>query len=150
MPQSLSFILIHINFSTKGRLPNLDAAIRPALYAYLATVIRHAGCECFRVGGVADHVHFAVRFTRTDNIANLVGKLKSASTRWLKLQAPALADFAWQRGYAAFSLGSSEAARLIHYIDNQETHHETRTFKDEYRTFLTKYDVAFDERYVWD
>lgn len=150
MPQSLSFILIHIIFSTKGRLPIIDAAIRPALYAYLSTVSRDVGCECFRVGGVADHVHLAVRISRTVTAAKLVEKLKSASTPWLKRQGPAFADFAWQHGYGAFSLGLSEASKLIRYIDNQEAHHESRTFQDEYRIILTKYEVSVDERYVWD
>jgi putative transposase len=69
MPQSLSFILIHIIFSTKDRAPLLDPAIHPDLHAYLATVARDADCECYRVGGVADHVHLAIRLSRTLTIA---------------------------------------------------------------------------------
>jgi len=150
MPQSLSYLLTHIVFSTKDRAPVLDATVRPALHAYLATVARNVDCECFRVGGVADHVHLAVRLSRTTTMAQLVEELKTSSSKWLKTQSPALSAFTWQRGYGAFSVGPSDLDALLHYIDNQEEHHRTRTFQYEYRAFLTKYGIAYDERYVWD
>jgi REP element-mobilizing transposase RayT len=150
MPQSLSYLLTHIVFSTKDRAPVLDATVRPALHAYLATVARNVECECFRVGGVADHVHLAVRLSRTTTMAQLIEKLKTSSSKWLKTQSPALATFAWQRGYGAFSVGPSDLNALLHYIDTQEGHHKTRTFQDEYRAFLSKYGMEYDERYVWD
>jgi REP element-mobilizing transposase RayT len=150
MPQSLALVIVHLVFSTKDRQPLLGASIRPALHAYLATVARNAGCECFRVGGVADHVHLAIRFSRTLTIADLVEELKTSSSKWLKAQSSELASFTWQRGYGAFSVGPSDLDALRAYIDNQEEHHRTRTFQDEYRAFLTKYGIEFDERYVWD
>lgn len=150
MPQSLSYLLTHIVFSTKDSAAVLDATVLPALYAYLATVARNADCECFRVGGVADHVHLAVRLSRTITMAQFIEELKTASSKWLKTQSPALAAFAWQRGYGGFSVGPSDLNALLHYIDTQEEHHKTRTFQDEYRAFLTKYGIEYDERYVWD
>ena len=150
MPQSLSYLLTHIVFSTKDRNPVLDATVRPALNAYLATVARNVDCECFRVGGVADHVHLAVRLSRTITMAQLIEELKTASSKWLKTQSPALATFSWQRGYGAFSVRPADLNALLHYIDTQEEHHKTRTFQDEYRAFLKKYGIDFDERYVWD
>jgi putative transposase len=150
MPQSLSYLLTHIVFSTKDRAPVLDVAVRPALHAYLATVARNVDCECFRVGGVADHVHLAVRLSRTITMAQLIEELKTSSSKWLKTQSPALAAFAWQRGYGAFSVGPSDLNALLHYIDTQEEHHKTRSFQDEYRAFLKKYGIEYDERYVWD
>jgi REP element-mobilizing transposase RayT len=150
MPQSLSFLLTHIVFSTKDRAPVLDAAVRPTLYAYLATVARNADCECFRAGGAADHVHIAIRLARTVTMAHLVEELKTSSSKWLKTQSPALPGFAWQRGYGAFSVGPTDQDSLIKYIDHQEKHHQARTFQEEYRTFLKKYGIEYDERYVWD
>jgi len=150
MPQSLSFLLVHLVFSTKDRASVLDAEVRPKLHAYLATVARNADCECFRVGGVADHVHLAIRLARTVAAANLIEELKTSSSKWLKAQSPALAAFAWQRGYGAFSVGPSDLDALLQYLDNQEEHHRTRTFQEEYRAFLKKYGIVFDERYVWD
>jgi REP element-mobilizing transposase RayT len=131
MPQSFALIIVHLVFSTKDRTPILKSAIRTALHAYLATVARNAGCECFRVGGVADHVHLAVGLSRTTTTAKLVEELKTSSSKWLKTQSPTFAAFAWQRGYAAFSVGPSDLAALRHYIDTQEEHHHEHTFEEE-------------------
>jgi len=150
MPQSLDNVLLHLVFSTKDRLPCLGDSIRATLHAYLSTVARNAGCECPRVGGVADHVHLAIRFSRTITIAALVEELKTSSSKWLKTQSPELSGFAWQRGYGVFSVGPSDLDALLTYIDNQKEHHRTRTFQDEYRAFLNKYAVNYDEQYVWD
>jgi REP element-mobilizing transposase RayT len=148
MSQSLSLLLVHLVFSTKDRANALTPEI--GIHAYLATVARGTGCECFRVGGVADHVHLAIGLSRTVAVANLVEELKTSSSKWLKVQSPALAKFAWQRGYASFSVGPSDLQALLKYIDGQEQHHRKVSFEDEYRAFLKKYGVAFDERYMWD
>jgi REP element-mobilizing transposase RayT len=150
MPQSLSFVLVHVIFSTKDRAPLLAPAVCADLYAYLATVVRNADCECFRVGGVANHVHIALRLSRTAAVANLVRDLKTSSSQWLKTQSPTLEHFAWQKGYGAFSVSPSDVEPLRNYIDTQEEHHRKRTYQEEYRAFLVKYNVDFDERYVWD
>lgn len=128
----------------------LKATIRPALHAYLATVARNVNCECYRVGGMADHVHLAVRFSRTITVANLIEKLKTSSSKWLKTQSADLAGFSWQNGYGIFSVGPSNLDDLRRYIDNQEEHHRVHTFQEEYRNFLTKYKIEYEERYVWD
>ena len=150
MPQSLANVIVHLVFSTKDRCACLGPSIRPALHAYLATVVRNAGCECSRVGGVADHVHLAIRLSRTLTIAALVEELKTSSSKWLKTQSPELGGFTWQRGYGVFSVGPADLDALLAYIDNQEEHHRTKTFQDEYRVFLTRYGITYDERYVWD
>src|SRR3954464_13850846 len=145
MPQSLSLVIVHIIFSTKDRQPFIHPDVRPKLHAYLATVGREAGSEAYRVGGVADHVHLAIRLSRTITIARLVETLKTSSSKWLKTESPGLAKFSWQRGYACFSVGPSDLDSLRAYIDSQEEHHKTRTFQDEVRMFLKKYNVEFDE-----
>ncbi len=150
MPQSLSLVIIHVIFSTKDRFPFIEPDVRPALHSYLATVARNAGCEAYRIGGVADHVHSAIRLSRTVTSADLVETLKTSSSKWMKTQFADLADFSWQRGYGCFSVGPSDLEALRAYIDNQEEHHRTRTFQDEFRMFLNKYGVNYDEAYVWD
>jgi len=150
MPQSLSLVVVHVIFSTKDRFPCLGGSVRPDLHAYLATVARNSGCECYRVGGVADHVHLAIRLSRTLSIAQLVETLKTSSSKWLKSQAAQLGSFSWQRGYGCFSVGPTDVEALCRYIDGQEEHHRTRTFQEEFRAFLLKYGVDFDEAYVWD
>lgn len=94
MPQSLSLVIVHVVFSTKERRPFLDLDTRPKLHAYLATVARNVGCEAFRVGGVADHVHLAIRLSRTITIADLIETLKTSSSKWVKTQSADLATFA--------------------------------------------------------
>jgi REP element-mobilizing transposase RayT len=150
MPQSLSLIIVHVVFSTKERRPFIEPDMRPKLHAYLATVARNAGCEAYRVGGVADHVHLAIRLSRTITIADLVETLKTASSKWVKPLSSGLAGFAWQRGYGCFSVGPSDLDALRAYIDGQEGHHKTRSFQDEFRMFLKKYGVEYEEPYVWD
>jgi len=150
MPQSLSHVIIHLVWSTKHRERNLTPEVRPALHAYLATVARNMDCPCYRVNGVEDHFHLAVRLSRTVAQAALVEELKTSSSKWLKTQAPHLVEFTWQRGYAAFSVYYKEVERLLAYIDGQEEHHRKVGFQDEYRTLLKEHDIEFDERYVWD
>jgi len=150
MPQSLSLVIVHLVFSTKDRQPFIGLSVRDELHAYLAEVARNTGCECFRVGGMADHVHFAIRLSRTITVAQLVESLKTPSSKWMKGQSPELCAFAWQRGYGAFSVAPGDQQVLLDYIDHQEEHHRTRTFQDEFRAFLDKYNIQYDERYVWD
>jgi putative transposase len=150
MPQSLSQVIVHAVFSTKHHEPWLFPEIRPRIHAYLAAVARDLGCEAFRVGGTGDHVHLALSLARTVTQAELIEKLKTSSSHWLKQQDARLAGFYWQRGYGVFSVGRSGLDDLIRYIDGQEEHHRSRTFQDEYREFLRRYEIEFDERYVWD
>lgn len=150
MPQSLGHVVLHIVFSTKDRRPYLGDGIRQSLHAYLAATVRDAGCECYRIGGVEDHVHLAIRLSRTISIASLVEDIKTTSSRWLKVHSPDLDDFAWQRGYGAFSVSLRELDTLVAYIDRQAEHHRMRGFQDEYRTLLEGSGVEYDERYVWD
>ncbi|MET0253272.1 MAG: IS200/IS605 family transposase [Terrimicrobiaceae bacterium] len=150
MPQSLSKVIIHIIFSTKDRYPLLDTNIRPRMHAYLATICRDAGAETFRVGGVADHVHLITTLPRTLSQADMLEGLKKKSSKWIKGLAPDYRHFYWQRGYGAFSVSRSQLDALLEYVETQEEHHRSRTFQEEYREFLHKYGVEYDERYVWD
>lgn len=150
MPQSLANVIVHLVFSTKDRLPLIGPAHRSNLHAYVAALVRSAGCGCPRVGGTADHVHIAIRLSRTIAIAELVERVKTASSKWLKTQAPEFAAFAWQRGYGVFSLGPADLPALLSYIDDQQRHHRARTFQEEYLAILKSHGVDFDERYVWD
>ena len=148
MPQTLSLNLVHIIFSTKGRISLIHDDVAPSLHAYLAGVARELGCDCFRVGGVADHVHLALRLPTTKAAADIVSRLKTSSSAWMKEQG--IAKFGWQRGYGLFSVGPTDLDALVQYIDNQKAHHTRKSFQDEMRAFLTKYGVSFDEKYVWN
>jgi REP element-mobilizing transposase RayT len=150
MPQSLALVIVHIIFSTRDRNPVLEHPIRHDLHAYLAARARIAGCECYCVGGVADHVHLAVRLSRTVTVAKLVEDLKTATLKWLKTQSPKLKTFSWQSGYGAFSVGPSDLPALRKYSEAQEAHHARHAFQEEFLALLKKYGVECDERYLWD
>jgi REP element-mobilizing transposase RayT len=151
MPQSLSAVYLHLVFSTKERRPFLrDKAVRDALHAYLGGVSKTLDCPPLIVGGVEDHVHLLCRFTRTITQAEWVKELKRISNGWLKEHGRDYADFAWQGGYADFSVSQSNLEQVKQYIASQEEHHRKTTFQDELRTLLRKHEIEFDERYVWD
>lgn len=151
MPQSLSHVIIHVVFSTKHRTPWLKKPLRERLHAYMATTVRELeGCECYRVNGVEDHVHLAIRLSRTITIAKVVEKVKTSSSKWIKSQDPELRAFAWQGGYFASSVYYMEVENLLAYIDRQEEHHRRVVFQEEYRVLLVQNGIEFDERYVWD
>ena len=148
MPQTLSFNLVHIIFSTRHRAPLIHEDIITALHAYIAGTARKLDCECFRVGGVADHVHLAVRLATTRTASKFVSEVKTGSSLWMKRQG--VPKFAWQRGYGLSSVGPADIGALVRYIDGQATHHRKRSFQDEMRALFDKYHIAFDERYFWD
>jgi len=153
MPQSLNKVILHMVFSTKDRLPMIDAEIRPRLHAFIATVLRDIDptqSQAYRVGGVEDHVHIAASLPRTVTISKLFEIVKKESSIWIKKQGTNYQQFYWQKGYGNFSVAPSQLEQLIGYIDKQEEHHKTQSFQDEYRKLLQKYNIEFDERYVWD
>ena len=149
MSQSLSYVLVHLVFSTSKRHPFLNDAIRGEMHAYLASVLSRSENICVRVGGVADHVHIALFIARTETVSKVVERLKVSSSKWIKTKGPEFAKFEWQRGYAAFSVGLSDRLALVRYIDAQATHHQRRDFQAEMRAMFAKYGVGFDERFVW-
>ena len=121
-----------------------------AMHAYLATVLRNHECETLIVGGVEDHVHALLALSKNYSIADIVKEIKISSSRWVKEKSPTQKKFGWQRGYGAFSVSQSNLDDVTRYIERQEEHHRRVTFQDEYRAFLKKYCVEYDERYVWD
>jgi putative transposase len=150
MPQSLANVLVHLIFSTKNREPLIAADVEDQLYAYLATACRTCHCPAHKVGGTADHVHLLVSLARTVTIADLLGSIKADSSKWIKSRGRGLPDFAWQNGYGAFSIGQSQSASVRAYIAGQKEHHRARTFQEEFLEFLRRYEVEFDQRYVWE
>jgi len=151
MSQSLAKVLVHTVFSTKDRRPFLrDKPLRDELHHYLGGILIQLDCQPVIVGGVGDHVHLLCALARTCTAATMVKELKRGSSLWLKSKSPGLADFAWQNGYGVFSTGFSQLESVRGYIAGQEAHHIKVTFQDEFRLLLRRYEIEFDERYVWD
>jgi REP element-mobilizing transposase RayT len=151
MAQSLAQIYLHVIFSTKQRRPLLQRmALRLELHQYLGGVCRALDSPSILVGGVADHVHILCQLSRTHSVAEVVREMKRESSKWLKTKDAELHDFHWQDGYGAFSVSPSHVKAVRTYIANQEEHHKKVSFQDELRQILKKYNVEYDERYVWD
>ena len=150
MPQSLARVLVHIIFSTKNRQRFILPAIEHELFAYMATVLRECGCPALIINGTQDHVHILCSLSRTTAICDLVEEVKKRSSKWAKTKGADFTGFTWQAGYGVFSIGESGAERVRRYIERQKEHHRQNSFQDEYRDFLVRYGVEFDERYLWD
>jgi putative transposase len=150
MPQSLAIQHTHLIFSTKDRAPFLFEEIRTPLHAYVAGILQEIGCYTVIINSVADHTHLLFNLGRTVAISQVVESVKTGSSKWLKTRDPNLADFAWQSGYASFAASVSNLEIVREYVADQAEHHRERSFQDEYRAFLKKHGVSFDERYVWD
>lgn len=150
MPQSLSAVLIHLVFSTKNREPFITPAIDSELHPYMASIFRDHKSPSLIIDGTFDHVHILFSLGRSIAIADLVEEVKTGSSKWIKTKGREFKNFHWQKGYGAFSIGQSQVVTLKRYIRSQKQHHRRVTFQDEYRTFLKRYEIDFDERYVWD
>jgi putative transposase len=151
MAQSLARLWTHLIFSTKERYPFLsDPTVRAEMHGYLATVLRSHDCPTLIVGGCADHIHALFTLSRNHSIATIVKEVKRTSSAWIKTTERRFSKFRWQAGYGAFSVSQSYVAQVHRYIETQEEHHRRKTFQDEFRAFLKKYEIKYDERYVWD
>ena len=150
MGQSLVKNYIHIIFSTKYRQPLILSAVEVELHNYLGGICKHMECQPLIVGGYIDHIHILCMLSKKIALIKLMEDLKSSSSKWIKTKGIDYSNFYWQDGYGAFSVNPKGTERVIAYIQNQKEHHRKKTFQEEYRVFLKKYNVEYDERYVWD
>lgn len=148
MPQSLDNVAVHLLFSTKNRRPWLSKEVREELFPYLVGVLRNHGCRPLQVGGFEDHVHLVFALARTKSIAQIVEEVKTGSSKWMKTKG--VAAFAWQVGYAVFSVSAGDVQSVVEYVRGQEAHHKKVTFMDEFRALMIEAGIEIDERYVWD
>jgi len=116
----------------------------------MAVVLQNLGCTPVLINSVEDHIHLLFDLGRTTSVSKAVEDVKKSSSKWIKTQGLEFAGFAWQAGYGAFSVSESNVETVQQYIANQCEHHRKKTFQDEYRQFLERHRIPFDERYVWD
>ncbi len=150
MPQSLAKVYVHAVFSTKNREPLLLDSWRAEFFAVIGGAVNHLGCQSHIVGGVADHVHLLFQLSRTITIADAVGRIKTASSAWVNSTHRTPAPFHWQVGYGMFSIGQAQVEDLRKYIAGQPEHHRTVSFQDELRAWLARYELEWNEDYVWE
>jgi REP element-mobilizing transposase RayT len=150
MPQSLTKLYAHLIFSTKNRAAFLDEEIRPRVHAYISKVVRSLDSPYVLVGGVVDHVHILFDMGKLHAPVAFVEQVKRESSKFVKTLGTMYGHFYWQRGYGMFSVSPTHLADAENYVRDQEQHHQKRTFQEEFREFLHRYGIAYDERYVWD
>ncbi|HEX4608540.1 MAG TPA: IS200/IS605 family transposase [Urbifossiella sp.] len=150
MAQSLSRLLVHLVFSTKGRSPLLPQTPYGSLHAYAQGIFKTQKCHMIEMNNVTDHVHILFDLHRTEALSDVVMHVKKGTSRWLKEQSADLRLFDWQEGYGAFSIGRSQRDDVVGYIRKQQERHRDSSFQDEFRTLLGSYEIEFDERYLWD
>lgn len=137
-------------FSTKGRTDTIPKARLKEIHAYLAQILNNNNCSAISVGGIANHVHLLFVLSKTNTLADIVRLLKSNSSKWINEHNGCSNQFCWQDGYGAFSVSQSQVQKVVDYIENQETHHRTKTFMEEYKQLLDAYGIGYDEKYMWD
>ena len=150
MSQSLAKVCTHIVFSTKYRQPLIDEKIENELWSYMGGICNEWGCLPIQIGGYVDHIHILCVLSRKITIMKLLEEVKRSSSKWIKTKGLAYQDFYWQNGYGIFSVNPYELEIVVRYIANQKIHHQKKTFQVEYRGFLKRYNIEYDERFVWD
>ena len=150
MPQSLARLYIHLIFSTKNRRPLITDPVRDGLHSYMATVLRGLGCMPVMINSVEDHAHLLIDLSRSVPVSQAVEDVKKSPSKWIKSQGPPFAGFTWQAGYGAFAVSETRRETVCAYIAGQREHHRRITFQEEYRQFLERHRITYDERYVWD
>lgn len=149
MPQSLFKLLVHIVFSTKNRADLIAPEIENDLFGYMRGIVENNDAKLIIANGTTNHVHLLISLPKKIDVPELIGDIKRDTSKWIKSD-KGVTDFYWQKGYGAFSVGQSQVEVLINYIKRQKEHHAKQDFKDEFRTLLKRYEIDYDEQYVWD
>lgn len=149
MSQSLSKLYVHIVFHVKNNIVQIKKEDKKELYAYMGSIIKDNDSIPILINGTGDHVHILCIMSKNIALAKLMEEIKRHSSRWIKTRGLHYQKFAWQGGYAGFSVSQSLLEKTKHYIENQEKHHSKRLFKDELELFLKEYNIDYDERYLW-
>jgi putative transposase len=148
MSHSYSSNRIHLVFSTKNRKKCISPELQLRLWPYIAGIARNHGFEAIKVGGVGDHAHALLLVPPTMPLAKAVQILKSCSSKWIN-DTKAGSNFAWQEGYAAFSVSASHAEEVVAYIANQSAHHAKRNYEGEFLELLKRHEISYDPKYVF-
>jgi REP element-mobilizing transposase RayT len=147
MPSTYLSLHFHLVFSTKNRQATIAPEWRSRLHDYPGGTVRGLGGYSERVGGVADHIHLLVGLKATHGLADFMRELKKASSAWVH-EEMGLRSFAWQEGYAAFTVSATSRQAVQHYIDRQEDHHRLKSFREELIEMLDKAGIEYDRKYL--
>ena len=138
----------HIVFGTKGRVPSIQPDVQTSLYDYIAGIVRRENGIPLALGGMPDHIHVLATLHPSICVAEMLRLIKTNSSKWMHEHLPGLRNFAWQSGYAAFTVSRSALGGVEVYIMNQQTHHARLSFEDEFLAFLQRHGIPYDKQYV--
>jgi REP element-mobilizing transposase RayT len=148
MSQSFTNLLYHLIFSTKDRRPIITLDYQPRLYDYIGGIIREVGGTSLGINGIEDHVHVVTKLRPDKALSDVLRVLKCNASGWMHDVFPSLAEFSWQRGYAAFTVSQSNVEEVSRYVAGQKEHHKKISFRDEFIGFLKENYIEYDERFV--
>lgn len=150
MADTFSQIYIHLVFSVKGRQNVIHKTWREELFKYVSGIINGRDQKLFAIGGMPDHIHILISLRPNCMVSELVNSVKTNSSKWINSRGFVKGKFFWQEGYGAFSYSQSQLDLVIQYINNQEQHHQRKSFKEEYIELLQRFNVTFEEKYLFD
>ena len=150
MAHTYTNLLTHFVFSTKGREPTLEPDLKQRLFPYMGGIVRELDGVALGINGPTDHIHILASLPAKLAPAGFIGTVKANSTGWIHKEFSNRPAFAWQVGYAAFSVSHSQKPNVLDYIASQEEHHRKMSFKEELVAFLQKHEIDYEDRYLWD
>ena len=148
MANTFTQIYLHLVFAVQNRMSLIQPEWKNELYKYITGIVQNNKHKLIAINGMPDHIHIAVGYKPHQLIPDLLQDVKGNSSKWINEKKFVRAKFNWQSGYGAFSFSHSHMDRVAKYIQNQEKHHKRKTFQDEYKELLQKYDVRYDERFI--
>ena len=150
MANTYSQVSVHCVFAVKGRENIITKDFRDRLHSYMSAILKNDNAYPLAVGGWLDHVHVFFELPMTQTVSDLMRMLKATSSKWINDNSLVKGKFSWQEGYGAFSYSRSQRDTVIQYIINQETHHSTTSFRQEYLALLKKFEIPFEDKYVFE
>lgn len=150
MANTYSQIYIQIVFAVEGRQNLIGREWKDELYKYITGIVKNENQKLLAIGGVSDHIHILLNIKPSIALSDLVRDIKSNSSRFVNEKRFVRGKFSWQEGFGAFSYSISQLDDVIRYIQNQEDHHRETSFKDEYLKYLKRFEIEFDENYVFE
>jgi putative transposase len=150
MANTYTQIHVQVVFSVKDRTCIINKHWKNELYKYISGIVQNHGHKILAINGMPDHIHIFLGMRPNQSLSNLLQDVKGDSSKWINQKKFIPGHFSWQEGYGAFSYSRSHVDRVIDYIKNQENHHNKISFIEEYIDLLKKFEVPFDERYIFE
>ncbi len=149
MPNTYTQIYLQFVFAVKYRARVIEPSWKNNLYQYITGIVQNNGHKMLAINGMPDHLHIFIGMIPNQSISDLLKDIKRSSSIWINKNKFVKGKFEWQEGYGAFSYAKSQIKRVCTYIENQEQHHHAKSFMEEYIEFLQKFEIDYDERYIF-